>query len=90
MTREQASVYYSQEFVNPTGIYEAYDVSHALLCVNSIYLIFLFAALLSSFCKGGFESTMGYSKILALCARIAWIVMIPMVFHRVKISYGSA
>jgi len=90
MSREQASVYYSQEFVNPTGIYEAYDVSHALLWINGIYLGCLVAFLGFAFSNAGFESTVGFSALTALCVRVAWIVTIPIVFHRIKMSYSSA
>jgi hypothetical protein len=48
------SAYYSQEFVNPTGIYEAYDVSHTLLWINGVYLSCLVAFLGLALFKGGF------------------------------------
>lgn len=92
MGREEAATYYSQEFVNPTGIYEAYDVCKALFIINCIYVLVL-AFLPLFMCKDrddGPIMMLVFAAIAAVCARLCWIVTIPMVFHRLNMSYDSA
>lgn len=89
MTREEAASYYSQEFVNPSGVYEAYDVSNALFWINSIYAGLLALCLLFLFCVD-MKWVAGTAGSIAICARVCWIITIPIVYHRLDMSYNSA
>lgn len=94
MDRDEATKYYSQEFANPSGVEEAYDVSKAFLIINCIYvgllLLFIPVILICIDSDDQASFLLGWSSFLALCARLSWLFTIPIVFHRINESYATA
>lgn len=90
MDRKTAATYYSQEFVNPTGVYMAENASSALFWISLIYVICLLGCSLCALSKGGVRFVMGGALMFAICARICWFVTVPIVFHRMQTSYTTA
>lgn len=66
-------------------------MSIALLWINSFYLgLLLLCSIMFFIGSDGPNIALGISGLLALCARICWIVTIPIVYHRIKESEYSA
>lgn len=95
MSSSEALTYYAQEFGNPTTIYKAESVSLALLWISAIGLgLMVLLTLCAGFTtRGGSEApgaTLGLIGLCSLGLRVCWIVTIPIVFHRINVSFDIA
>lgn len=89
MTRQQASDNYAQEFVNPKMTILAESASLAMEWIGIIGLVCVAGSALIGL-KGGWESVMGVCALIWLATRICWVVTLPIIFHRLQVSYETA
>jgi hypothetical protein len=91
MSRSSALNYYAQTFAVPTTTFAAESASNVLLWMS---LTILCLPLVFAVMSGCFKNTGGRGDIcinvigiFALVARIAWIVTLSIIFHRIQISW---
>jgi hypothetical protein len=86
MDRKEAQTNYAQYFSDPTAIYGAESAANAMFWI-SVVGVGLLAASCTFLLKGKVEGAVGLSLMIALGLRCCWIVTLPIVFHRVNVSW---
>lgn len=92
MSRSSALTYYAQTFAFPTTTFSAQHASNVMLFMSLTILCmpFIFAFLFNCVRTKTNNSTGCidvFAGILAISARIAWIVTLSIIFHRIQLSW---
>ena len=82
MTRSTALSYYSQTFSSPTTVYSAEIAANVLLWMSLGLLILQLVLGCGGAAKGGAETGLGLTGLVAVLSRIAWFTTLGIIFHR--------
>ena len=88
MSRQTAMTYYAQEFEDPTQTFRASTASVAFFWTSVVICVLAFFLTLAHMC--GKDVALGLAGIIAILARICYIVCLPIIWKRVNDSWIAA
>ena len=88
MSRSTALTYYSQDFKTPTTTYDAESASNVFLWMSLTFLcIPLFFGVIDKLRDKDVGVSFAFTVLIALVSRIAWLITLSIIFHRVQVSW---